>query len=118
MNRFQQEIYKTIDILVEQKITKLNFDRTQRGKVVAIEDNIGIVEINGDNYNCKINAGMNIQPDDIVYVKYPQNNDSDRYIDSKLGDNYASDMYNLDGGKPYTNYGGIDAIVGGGVVGS
>lgn len=117
MNRFQQEIYKTIDILMEQKITKLNFDRTQRGKVISVGDDSCMVEINGDGYSCKFHTSVKIN--DIVYVKFPSNNAQDKYIEAVVGElSGGGTLGNLDGGEPHSIFGGMNAIDGGDVNGS
>lgn len=87
MNEFQQEIYKTIDILTEEKLKQLGFDKTKRGKVISVSSTTCIVEIDGDNYTCKLRKGIYIQPNDIVFVKFPQNNNVDKYVDTVLGGN-------------------------------
>ena len=87
MNEFQQEIYKTIDILTEEKLKQLGFDKTKRGKVISVDSTACVVEIDGDNYTCKIRKGIYIQPNDIVFVKFPQNNNVDKYVDTVLGGN-------------------------------
>lgn len=87
MNEFQQEIYKTIDILTEEKLKQLGFDKTKRGKVISVNSTTCIVEIDGDDYTCKLRKGIYIQPNDIVFVKFPQNNNVDKYVDTVLGSN-------------------------------
>lgn len=80
MNEFQQEIYKTIDIIVQNRFKQLGFDKTRRGKVITPGEDTCVVEINGTQYTCKIKKGLNVAKDDVVRVEFPQNNDSDKYI--------------------------------------
>lgn len=89
MNEFQQEIYKTIDILTEQKLKQLGFDRTKRGKVISlsVDHRNCMVEIDGSEYNCKLRRGIYVEPNDIVFVKFPQNSGVDKYVDTVLGGN-------------------------------
>lgn len=87
MNEFQQEIYKTIDILTEKKLKQLGFDRTKRGRVVSVSNTECIVQIDGEDYTCKLRRGIYVEPNDIVFVKFPQNNDVDKYVDAILGGN-------------------------------
>ena len=87
MNDFQREIYKTIDILTEKKLKDLGFDKTKQGRVISVSGTSCIVQIDGDNYTCKIRKGIYVQPNDIVFVKFPQNNNVDKYVDATLGNN-------------------------------
>ena len=87
MNDFQREIYKTIDILTEQKLKSLGFDKTRRGKVVSVSGTSCIVQIDGENYTCKLRRGIYVEPNDIVFVKFPQDSSVDKYVDAILGGN-------------------------------
>lgn len=87
MNEFQEQIYKTIDILVEEKLKTLKFNRSKKGKVLSVNGNYCIVEIDGEGYTCKIRKDLQVEIDDIVYVSYPENDESDKYVDIVLGDN-------------------------------
>lgn len=81
LNNFQQEIYKTIDIIVDKKLKQLEFDKSKRGRVVSISGPSCQVNINGENYTCKIREGTKIAVDDVVIVKFPQNSSADKYIE-------------------------------------
>ncbi len=87
MNQLQEEIYKTVDIIVQNRLKDLKSDRTKKGKVISVDSKECIVQIDGEEYDCKIRRGLNIKMDDIVFVKFPQNNDSFKYVDSILGSN-------------------------------
>lgn len=87
MNDFQREIYKTIDILTEQKLRSLGFDRTRRGRVVSINGVECVVQIDGENYTCKLRRGIYVELNDIVFVKFPQNSSVDKYVETILGGN-------------------------------
>ena len=87
MNEFHREIYKTIDILMNQKLKTLKFDTTQRGKVKSLSGAKALVEIDGFEYSCKLRRGIFIAPGDVVLVNFPQNRSFDRYVDAVLGGN-------------------------------
>lgn len=91
MNKYQREIYETVDILTEQKLKQLGFDKTKQGRVISLSDDkmSCVVRIDGDNLTCKIRRGIYIEPDDIVFVRFPQNSDIDRFVDVVLGENGA-----------------------------
>lgn len=80
MNELQQEIYKTIDILTNEKLKQLGFDRTKRGKVILPGDDSCIVEIDGEEYTCKVKKGIRVARNDVVQVEFPQNNSTDKYV--------------------------------------
>lgn len=80
MDDFQREIYKTIDILVAQKLKELGFDKTMRGKVITPGDSSCVVEIDGEEYNCIVKRGVTVAKNDIVLIKFPQNNSADKYV--------------------------------------
>lgn len=95
MNDFQREIYKTVDRLTEQKLKGLGFDISKRGKVISVNSNVATVQIDGEDYTCKLRRGINVIPNDIVYVKFPQNNESDKYIETILGVNEVAETINI-----------------------
>ena len=95
MNDFQTQIYKTIDILTEQKLKSLGFDISKRGKVISVNSNVAIVQIDGEEFTCKLRRGINVIPNDIVYVKFPQNNESDKYIETILGINEIAETIDI-----------------------
>lgn len=83
--RIVEEITKAIDVVVEDKVSKLQFDTTKRGKVISILGTSATVEIDGINYNCKIRNGIKFNVGDTVLVNIANNNFFDKYIDGKLG---------------------------------
>lgn len=87
MNRYQEEIYKTIDILTDKKFKEAKFDVTKQGRVISVDGDTCKVRIHDQEYTCKIRRGIFIKPGDIVYVVFPQNSNVDRYVDVVLGDN-------------------------------
>ena len=87
MNRYQEEIYKTIDILTDKKIKEAKFDITKQGRVISVDGDTCKVRIHDQEYTCKIRRGIFVKPSDIVYVTFPQNSNVDRYVDIVLGDN-------------------------------
>lgn len=84
MNDFQQEIYKTIDILVNEKIKTLGFDRTKRGVVQSVGNDSCMVEMDGESFNCKLRKGMTVAKNDVVQVEFPSNSNIDRYVKENL----------------------------------
>lgn len=124
MGNIQNEIYKTIDILVEQRLKELKFDRTVKGVVVAIGPNTCDVLINGEIYTCKcyINTSIN----DVVFVKLPNNDNKDKYVESVAKSISSYNFFEplgveninsviIDGGSPNSPANGI-TIDGGGIV--
>ena len=91
MNDFQKEIYKTIDRLTDKRLKQLGYDKTKRGKVMSVNGTKCTVQIDGEEYTCRLRRGIYIEPNDIVYVKFPQNNDADKYVDTVLGGNETPD---------------------------
>ena len=87
MDRYQEEIYKTIDILTDKKIKEAKFDITKQGRVISVDGDTCKVRIHDQEYTCKIRRGIFVKPSDIVYVTFPQNSNVDRYVDIVLGDN-------------------------------
>lgn len=87
MDRYQEEIYKTIDILTDKKIKEAKFDITKQGRVISVDGDTCKVRIHDQEYTCKIRRGIFVKPGDIVYVTFPQNSNVDRYVDIVLGDN-------------------------------
>lgn len=87
MNRYQEEIYKTIDILTDKKIKEAKFDITKQGRVISVDGDTCKVRIHDQEYTCKIRRGIFVKPGDIVYVTFPQNSNVDRYVDIVLGGN-------------------------------
>lgn len=85
--QLREEIYKTVDIITEKKLKKLEFDKTKQGRVLSVDDENCIVRIDGEDYTCKLRRGICVKPNDIVFVKIPQNSNVDRYVDAVLGGN-------------------------------
>lgn len=118
MNDFQREIYKTIDILVEQKMKGLEFDKTKKGKVISVMPSSCVVVLGGEPFTCKLRQGLDVSVGEVVLVSLPQNKDYDRYVESIIGnsDNVAfTTIY--DGGLSNSISSGL-TFDGGGVVGS
>ncbi len=74
---------------MDEKLGKLGFDKSKRGRVVLAGEEDCTVEIDGEKYSCKVKKGINVAKDDIVLVKFPQNNNTHKYVDevvSGIGD--------------------------------
>lgn len=122
---FSDKVLEAIEIIVDEKLKQLGFDKTRRGKVVAPGENTCVVEIDGVNYTCKVKKGLSVAKNDVVRVELPQNNDSDKYVKEvisgtggygfleMLGYKYGSSII-LDCGLPDSKSNGI--IIDGGDV--
>ncbi len=84
MSWVQEEIIKAIHVYVDGISDKLKYDKTIMGKVISIDSDKAVVEINGNNQTCRIKAGISIIVGDVVLVKVPNNNKNHKYIDGKL----------------------------------
>lgn len=80
MTNIKQEILNTINIVVEQKINNLKFDKTVKGTIKEIlENNYYIVNISGVNYKLKYSK-ENLKIYSSVYVLIPNNDYKNMFI--------------------------------------
>ena len=86
INEIQESLMEAIDILTKEERKKLKFDYTKRGIVKSISGTDSVVEIDGEDCKCKIRNGISVAINDLVLVKIPNNNFSEKYIDAKLGE--------------------------------
>jgi len=84
---FSDKLIEANEIYVNEKLKELGFDKTKRGRVVSVNGTICTVEIDGEDYNCKLRRGIYVEPNDIVFVKFPQDSSVDKYVDTILGGN-------------------------------
>ena len=69
MNDNHKEIYKTIDRLIEQRMSELEFNYTQEGKIIGIlQNNNYLVKINNEDYTIKSINNNEYLINDVVYV--------------------------------------------------
>ncbi len=80
MTNLKQTILNTIDIIVDQKIKNLKFDKTVKGTVVEIlENNYYKIQIQNVFYKLKYNK-KNLSLHTTVYVLIPNNNYKNMFI--------------------------------------
>ncbi|HHX67003.1 MAG TPA: hypothetical protein GX708_02975 [Gallicola sp.] len=85
IKKYLNSFIDEIKLLIDNKTKKLDFDKTYRGIVKNINNEICEVEINGQIFECKIRNDLQINVDDVVLIKIINNNFSDKYVDAKLG---------------------------------
>lgn len=93
MDNFQQEIYKTIEIITEKKLQELGYDRTKKGFVVSVDNEklTSEIRIDGEVFTCRTSLGVRINIGDIVFVKFPEGNDNQKYVDGILSTEEAGE---------------------------
>ena len=79
---FSDKLIEANEIYINEKLSQLGFDKTRRGKVISVSGTNCVVEIDGEELNCKLRRGMYVEPNDIVFVKFPQDSNVDRYVDA------------------------------------
>ena len=83
-NKFQNEILKTIEILLENKIKKLKFNYYIEGKIVeVIGDGRYKIIINGEEDIVNARNGLDLSVNDVVLILVPNGNTSFKFIDLK-----------------------------------
>ena len=85
MDNTLESILKAIEIIVDAKISNMQYDYTVRGKVISINNSDCVVEINGEQYTAKIKDGIYIGVGDIVLIQILKNNFSDKIVTGKIG---------------------------------
>lgn len=83
MSIYQENILKTIDILLEEGFRQVRFDYTITGKVLSVNGNIYTVQYNDSELEVKARDGLTLQTGDIVYIRVVQGNFSEKFIDCK-----------------------------------
>lgn len=73
---FKESLFQAIEIILKNK--KFNYDITQKGRVVKIENNIYTVEIRGEKYNIK--SKFNYSLNETVFVLFPEGSKTDLYL--------------------------------------
>lgn len=80
MTNIKQEILNTINIIVDQKINNLKFDKTVKGTVKEIlENNYYTINISGTDYKLKYSKER-LKMYSSVYVLIPNNDYKNMFI--------------------------------------
>ncbi|MDI9215994.1 hypothetical protein [Clostridium tertium] len=83
-NNIQEEILKSVEVLVDSKMKNLKFNYYVEGKIVAVNsDSTYNVKINGDTEKLKARQGLTLNVNDVVLVLVPNGNTSFKFIDIK-----------------------------------
>ncbi len=99
MNQLQEEIYKTVDIIVQNRLKDLKFDKTKKGRVISVDNENCMVLIDGEEYNCKIKKGLCVVINDIVLVTFPLNNSVSKYVVEVVSGNGAYAFFKMLGAE-------------------
>ena len=83
-NNIQEELLKSIDILINAKMKNLKFNYYIEGKIIS--SNSGgtyNVDINGFTEVLKARQGLSLSKNDVVLILVPNGNTSFKFIDLK-----------------------------------
>ncbi len=80
MGKVTDEIFNTIEILIDRKIKSLSFDRTVDGKIIKKTTTGYLVCVEGDNINIPVLGNGAFHANDIVKIHIPQSNIKNAYI--------------------------------------
>lgn len=85
LNIYQQKLLDSIEMLVEEKMSKINRDYTIIGKITDYNatDNVYTVLHNDSSLTLKARAGLTLTVGDVVYIRVVQGNFSEKFIDCK-----------------------------------
>lgn len=84
VDKLQEEILKSINILVDKKFKSLKFNYYVEGKVLSKNlDGTFLVVINGEQENLTARSGLSLNVNDVVLVLVPNGNTSFKFIDLK-----------------------------------
>jgi len=85
MNDIQKSILNTIERRIRKNIKKLKFDYTITGKIISFDssNNSYNVLYNGTELQVKAREGLNLQPNDLVYIRVVRGDFSEKFIDCK-----------------------------------
>lgn len=80
----QEEILKSINILVDKKLKSLKFNYYIEGKITAVNSNGNYkVLINGEYEDLTAREGLSLKVNDVVLILVPNANTSFKFIDLK-----------------------------------
>lgn len=85
MDIYQENILKSIEIMIEEKTKQLKFDYTITGKVLSYDDTTKVYTVLYDDSELLLKArdGLILSINDIVYIRVIQGNFSEKFIDCK-----------------------------------
>lgn len=86
MGKISEELLKAINILIDKKISSLQFDRTVDGKIIDKTSNGYLVSVEGNQVNIPTFGYGEFNKNDTVKVCIPQNNIKNAYITVPLSD--------------------------------
>lgn len=79
MDQINEQLLKAIEVMIDQKLSELHYDRTVDGKIISKTDKGYLVGISGRKIAAKGSRSLN--NGDVVRVHIPQNNWNKAYID-------------------------------------
>lgn len=83
-DKFQEEILRSINILLNKKLKSLKFNYYIEGKITAVNVNGSYkVLINGEYEDLKAREGLTLKANDVVLILVPNANTSFKFIDLK-----------------------------------
>jgi hypothetical protein len=84
MQEWQKRVLEAIDTKINNTTSNLNFDKTYKGIVETVADNLVEVYINGELYAVNIQKGFELNKGDVVAITAIGNNFNDLWIDGVL----------------------------------
>lgn len=91
--KISDEILKTIEIIVDEKIKSLSFDRTVDGKIIKKTSTGYLVSVEGNQIDVSVLGNGEFNKNETVKVVIPQNNIKNAYIQNAV--DYNEQIHNL-----------------------
>ncbi len=79
MDQINEQLLKAIEMMIDQKLSELHYDKTLDGKIVSKTDKGYLVGVGGREIVAK--CSRSYSNGDVVRVHVPQNNWNKAYID-------------------------------------
>ena len=79
MDQINEQLLKAIEVMIDQKLSELHYDKTHDGKIVSKTEKGYLVGVSGREITAKCSRSLN--NGDVVRVHVPQNNWNKAYID-------------------------------------
>ena len=79
MEQINEQLLKAIEVMIDQKLSELHYDKTLDGKIVSKTEKGYLVGVGGREIAAKCSRSLN--NGDVVRVHIPQNNWNNAYID-------------------------------------
>lgn len=79
----QDQILKSIDIMIKEKLKNLKFNYYIEGKIVSINSGVYTVKINGEDETLSARSGLTLSVGEVVLICVPNGNTSFKFIDMK-----------------------------------